>query len=326
MVVAGSRFSPAYGAGPTAPNPSAAPPMSSSPVPSRRESFAVGAAFALGAALCWSLAGVIVRGLDLPEIEIAFWRSLFMLAALLPLLWWKRAEARRDAVQSGRVLLASGALLAVTFVAFIVSLGMTTVANVLFLMGVGPFFTALLARVALGEAVRPATLAAMAVAAVGVATTVVDSVRVGDTAGLLVALVVPLAFAANTVLMRRHRAVGPLPALVLAALFSVVATLPFVRLGAIETGHLPRLLMLGPVQLALGLWLFTMALRRLPAAQAALLAIVEMALGPLWVWLVYAETPTPLSLVGGALVLAAVVGNGLAELRREIRPPPPAAP
>lgn len=284
--------------------------------PRRSTAFLVGAALALTAALFWSLAGVIVRQIDLPAVEVSFWRSVFMLLALLPVVLAQPRQLARDLAVDGWAYLASGCLLAVTFVAFIVALGMTTVANVLFMFAAGPFITAIFARLAAGEPARRATLAAAGAAFGGILLTLVDSLRVGDMAGLLVALIVPVAFSANTVLMRRHRTIRPLPGLALAALISALMTLAFVHWDGLELRHLPWLLLLGPMQLALGLYCFTRALRYLPAAQAALIGLLEIVLGPLWVWLAYGEHPGGLALVGGGIAVAAVVANGLAELRR----------
>jgi drug/metabolite transporter (DMT)-like permease len=285
-------------------------------IPTGRSTFLRGAALALAAAFFWSLAGAVVRQIDLPVIETSFWRSVFMLAAVLPLLLVRPAQLGRELATGGGALLLSGLLLAITFVAFIVAIGMTTVANVLFVMAVGPFITALMARAFLGEPLRATTLAAAALAAGGISLTLVDSVRFGQALGLLLAFLVPVAFAANTVLMRHRRSLPTLPGLAAAALISGLAVLPFVRLGALEMHHIGWLLLLGPVQLALGLFCFTRALRYLPATQAALIALVEMVMGPLWVWLAHGERPGGLALAGGAVVLTAVLLNGVAEMRR----------
>jgi drug/metabolite transporter (DMT)-like permease len=290
--------------------------MTALAIRSERSNFLRGAALAIAAAFFWSLAGVIVRHIDLPPVETSFWRGVLMAAAILPLMLARPAELRRAVAAGGWALLLSGALLATTFIAFIIAIGMTTVANVLFVMAVGPFLTALLARIVLGEPLHAFTLGAAGVAAGGIILTVVDSMRLGEPLGLALAILVPLAFAANTVLMRHRRSLPTLPGLAAAALLSVLATLPFVRLGALTSEHVGWLLLLGPIQLAVGLFCFTRALRYLPATQAALIALIEIVLGPLWVWLVHGERPGTLAVVGGAIVLGAVLANGLAEMRR----------
>ena len=281
-----------------------------------RSDSAIGIALALAAAGCWSLAGVIVRGLDLPAIDISFWRSAFMAAALLPLVLWRRRLVRQDMRHHPATLLASGTLLAICFVSYILALGLTTVANVAFVLATSPFLTALIALLWIGERIPSSTLVAMLVAGGGLALTVADSLKIGGLVGLGVALLTPLTFALNAVTLRRRRLAEPLAGLLLAALISAAALLPFVDFGAIAQRHLPLLLVLGPVQLALGLFFFTRALRYLPAAQATLIANIEMVLNPLWVWLVHGERPSTLALVGGGLVLAAVMADGVVQVRR----------
>ncbi len=278
--------------------------------------FARGAAFAVGAAVCWSMAAVVVRHLDLRDVEVSFWRSTFMFLALLPALVWQRRALAVDLALHWRGMLLSGFLLAVTFVSFIVALGLTSVANIMVVLAANPFITAFFAWVVLKERIAPLTLAAMAVAAGGLVLTVVDSVQLGQTAGMLLALLVPTAFALNTIFMRRARTASQLPTLAFAAVFSALMVLPFADPGAVEGRHLPFLLLLGPLQLLLGLWLFSRALRHIGAAQAALIGVVEMVLAPFWVWLAHGEAPTALTLIGGSVVIGAVVANGLVQLRR----------
>lgn len=280
-----------------------------------RSESAIGIALALAAAGCWSLAGVIVRGLDLAAIDISFWRSAFMAAVLLPLVLWRGRLVRQDLTRNPATLLGSGALLAITFVTYILALGLTTVANVAFVLATSPFLTALIALLWIGERIPRSTLMAMIVAGGGLALTVVDSVQLGSFAGLAVALLTPLTFALNAVTLRRRRLAEPLAGLLLAAILSALATLPFIDIGTLGPRHVAPLLVLGPVQLALGLFFFTRALRYLPAAQATLIANIEMVLNPLWVWLVHGERPSTLALAGGALVLGAVLADGIVQLR-----------
>ncbi len=278
--------------------------------------FLRGASFAAGAAVCWSMAGVVVRHLDLKDVDVSFWRSVFMFLALLPVLLWQRRALMTDLALGWRSMVFSGFLLAVTFVAFIVALGLTSVANVMVVLAANPFITALFARLGLGEKIAPFTLAAMGLAAAGLILTVVDSVQLGQAAGMLLALLVPTAFSLNSMYMRRNRTLSQLPTLAFAALFSGLLVLPFADFTALAARHLPWLLLLGPVQLLLGLWLFSRALRHVTAAQAALIGVIEMVLAPFWVWLAHGEAPAALTMLGGAIVIGAVVANGLVQMRQ----------
>lgn len=282
---------------------------------SKEQKTLAGVACAVAAALCWSLAGIIVRSLDLPAIDVSFWRSTFMSAALLPLVIWRRSAALLDLRENPATVIGSGVLMGVTFVTYIVALGLTSVANVAFVLATYPLFTALIAWLWIGERIARRTMIAMLAALCGLGLTFSDALKPTDLAGLAVAMILPLAFSGNAVALRRRRLREPMVGLLLAAILSALLALPFVDIGRLEGRHLPLLLVLGPVQLALGLYLFTRSLRHLPAAQAALIANLEMVLGPLWVWLAYGERPGTLALIGGALVLAAVLADGLGHLR-----------
>jgi len=272
-------------------------------------SSARGVAYAVMAATVFSTAGVIVRHIDLPAWDIAFWRSALLAVTIFPLLAWQHRTVRRDIHSAGAVLLLSGLTMAGSAVAFILALGMAPVANVLIVFGATPFITALVARLVLGEPLHPHTVATMAVAVAGLALSVAGSLRTGALAGMAMAFVVVLCMSANYVIVRRRRDVGMAPALALAGVISAAIALPFAAPGHLQPAHVPWLLALGPGQLAGGLLLYMASLRHIPAGRAALLGLMELVLGPIWVWAVYGEKPGDLTLAGGAIVIGAAAVN-----------------
>jgi drug/metabolite transporter (DMT)-like permease len=149
----------------------------------------------------------------------------------------------------------------------------------------------------------------MAAAVAGLGLSVAGSLRSGALPGMAMAFVVVLCMSANYVIVRRRRDVGMTPALALAGAVSAAIALPFAELGGLDAGHVPWLLALGPGQLAGGLLLYMASLKRIPAARAALLGLMELVLGPIWVWAVYGEKPGDLTLAGGALVIGAAAVN-----------------
>lgn len=279
-----------------------------------------GVAAIVAGALCWSIAGPVVRALAISPWDATFWRSVFMLAALLPLLWLWRRQVIRTLLVARWAIVLSGLLLAVTFNMFIVALSLTTVANTLIMIAMAPFATAVVLRIALGEAVPALTWIAMTVAVGGIALTVVDSLSTGGLLGVAVAAIVPLAFSLNTAIVRHYRTLNMLPAIALAALFSAFMALPFASPGELTINNLPLLVILGPIQLGAGLALFMWGVRFVPGAQAALIALLEIVLGPIWVWLIYGERMGDLGLLGSAVVLAAILANGAVEIRRQNAP------
>jgi len=198
------------------------------------------------------------------------------------------------------------AALAVASAAFIVALNHTTVAHVLFIQAIAPVLAALLARGFLGEPVPARTTVAMAVALAGVAI-MVGGPGGGDLAGDGLSLLMALAFAVSIVLSRHRRDVSMAPATCLAQVLLVVAFLPLADLGPLTGDDVVALGALGAGQIGLGLAFLTIGARLIPAAQVALISLLEVVLGPLWVWLSIGERPTAATLAGGAVVVVAVV-------------------
>jgi drug/metabolite transporter (DMT)-like permease len=273
----------------------------------------------LGATLCWSTAGVLVRKLDLKDgWEITFWRSLVMtlfIAVLLTIQYGNSVAARVHAV--GRSGIVAGALWALMYICFILALGHTKVANVLVLSGIAPFATALLGWVFLHERVPARTWLAMGAAFFGILIMFVDSIGSDGMLGNLIALAIPLAFAVNVILLRRTRAqIDMLPTLILSGLFSMAVTLPLawpLQAGAKDT---VLLVIMGVVQLGIGVLLMIRATPLLSAAEVGLLAVLETIFGTFSTWLVIGERPGHLALLGGTLVVVALVINELLGMRR----------
>ena len=283
---------------------------------SGESSAAIGVACAVGAAVAFSTAGVIVRRVDLPAWDVSFWRSLLMMLAIAPLLLWQRRATWIAVRNGGASLVASGIALAGSMVAFILALGLAPVANVLIMFGATPFVTALLARLVLGEPLHRHTLVAMAVGASGLVLSVAGSLRGGAALGMAVSFIVVLCISVNYVIVRRRRDVGMTPSLALAGLFAALVSLPFADPAAATLHALPWLLALGPGQLAVGLLLYIAALKRIPAGRAALLGLLELVLGPIWVWLFDGERPGDLTLLGGVIVIGSAATNVWLDSRR----------
>ena len=248
--------------------------------------------------------------------EVTFWRSLFTALALAVALTALRGPALWSGLlRSGRVLWASGLCWAVMFTAFMVSLTLTTVANVLVTMAIGPMLTAIFSCVFLGRQLPLRTWLAIVVAGAGISW--MFGAEAGNGASLLgslVACAVPLAGAANWTLLQRageFGAQGPdmLPALLLGALISAAVSLPLAWPLQASRHDLGLLALLGCVQLALPCLLVVRLSRQLPAPEVALLALLEVVFGVAWAWLWAGERLSSNVLTGGALVLGALVAN-----------------
>jgi drug/metabolite transporter (DMT)-like permease len=276
----------------------------------------LGSLCAIAAATVFSTGGVIVRQIGLPAWDVSFWRSVLLLATILPLLVWQRRAVWIDMRNAGAALVASAVALAGSMVAFILALGLAPVANVLIVFGATPFLTALMARLFLGEPLHRHTVIAMATAAIGLTLSVASSLQAGAALGMAVAAIVSLCMSANYVVVRHRRDVGMAPSLALAGVISGIVALPFVELRSVDSGQMAWLLALGPGQLAGGLLLYIASLKRIPAGRAALLGLLELVLGPIWVWAIDGEKPGDLTLLGGVIVISSAAANVWLDSRR----------
>lgn len=276
------------------------------------------------AAVCWSTGGLIARLVDTDPWTTVFWRGLFCAAFLVGVTALREGRRTPDVVLGmGATGLAMAVCFAIASTCFIMALHRTSVASVLIIQSLSPFMAGLLGWAWMGERVTGRTWAAMGVALLGSAIMVsryfYTAAAAGSLGGDLLAFTVALSFAAATVLLRRNRRLPMLPAAALAAaLASLVASFA-ARPGSADAGDLLLLALFGSGQLGLGMILFTTGARRIPVAEAALIAVLESVLGPVWVWLAIGENPGLPSLVGGAIVLAALAGHTLADLRLERR-------
>jgi drug/metabolite transporter (DMT)-like permease len=278
--------------------------------------YALGVALVASGALCWSFGGLVVRSLQASAWEVVFWRSFFMAVVVgLYLYGWRRQTALYGLRHATGAMFLSGLCLAGSFIGFILALKETTVANVLVMLASAPLMAALLARIVLREPVRWNTWIAMLVALAGVGVMVNDTLTSHGIAGSVLAIGCAACFAVNMVVLRARPDVDMMPTVVLGGLISSIITLPLAWPFPAPLAEVPWLAFLGVVQLGLGLVLFTIGLRYLPAAQASLVALLETVLGPLWVWLAIGEAPSAAGLLGGAMVLGALVANTLLEGR-----------
>jgi drug/metabolite transporter (DMT)-like permease len=177
--------------------------------------------------------------------------------------------------------------------------------------------TAILGRLVLGERVHPITWLAMSLALCGIALMVAEGLGSGRLLGNLVAFGAAVSFSVMVIAMRRARAVDMVPASCLGGVVGAAVSAPMVGSFAVSGHDLGLALLLGSGQLGAGFVLITLGTRRVPAAEVPLLALSEVVLAPLWVWLWVDEAPGGLTLLGGAVVLAAVLGQAVVRLRRE---------
>jgi len=289
-------------------------------------------------ATLWSTAGVVTRWLS-PEMqaegryEITFWRALFAALFVAGYLLLVRRDGLRPVLAAGRPGLLSGAMWGVMFTAFMLALTFTTTANTLLVLSLGPLLTALLARAVIGTPIAARTWTAIAAAMAGMALMFAYSGASGErfaathVVGMLIALAVPVASAVNLVTLQKVRAtVDLVPAVLIGGVLAAAVMLPFSLPLVGGARDIALLAALGFFQLGLPCVLMVHAARHLSAPEIALLALLEVLLGPLWAWLGAGEVPAAATLYGGGIVLAALVFNELAALRASRAASDPARP
>lgn len=267
--------------------------------------------------MMWSIAGVVTRHLEQARsFEVTFWRSFFTVLSLLVILpFFQGREVFGKIRHGGWALWLSGLCWSVMFTAFMVALTLTSVANTLVTMALGPFLTALIARAAIGHRIAPRTWAAIAIAGVGVAYMYGVQIEAGRFAGTLVALCVPIAGGINWTITQRSHAQGQgvdlVPAVLIGAGISSLVTLPLSLPFEASRHDIGLLALLGLVQLAIPCALAVVCARVLKAPEMSLLALLEVIFGILLAWVGAGEVPRTTVLTGGALVIGALVMNEL---------------
>lgn len=284
----------------------------------------------LGGVTCWSLGGMLVRlteGID--AWQIVLYRSLVLLLAMS--LWIFRIYGARSFAavgDGGWIAVLAGIAVGLASLSFITALFYTTVAQTLFMVGIAPFCAALLGWWLLGERVRAATWMAMAIALAGLAIMLGGGPGGGHLIGSGLALLSAFCFSCYSVLLRWGQNSDMTVAQIWNASFLIVFSLAALLLPiplreshgfealAIGWYNVPLVILMGTVQISLGMILFTRGSRTVPAAQLSLLALIEPALAPTWAWLAVGEVPATATILGGTVLISAVAVQVLLSTRR----------
>ena len=264
-----------------------------------------------------SFSGLVVRLLDAGPLVMNFYRALFLMGAILVLLFLRyRGAAIVRVIGVGWPGLMAGAMLAGAGITFLQSMTHTTVANTLFVLGGIPFVTSGLAWIFLKEKPGRPTLVTMIIAFFGIVIMIGEGFTIGSVYGNLMALMTTLFFSIYAVIVRFNRQVDMLPAILISTVLIMAMT------GLTQRGVLPiskddlwLCLLWGGVMSGFTSASFIVASRHIIAAELTIFMLLEFALGPVWVWLFVNEIPSTWTLTGGALVIVAVLGRSILEFR-----------
>ena len=285
-----------------------------------------GVILVLLAGACWSIMGLVVRFMEVASVaQILVYRSISLSPFLFVLIAIRTGGTPLQAIrESGLPGIYGGMTLVVAFAGGIAAIQLTTVANALFLFASAPFFAAILGRILLGERVRAGTWFAMSVGFAGIGLMVFEGIEPGYLWGSALAVLSAPGFAIFTIALRWRPGTEMLPVVFLGSIFSFGAATAFCLTSdigiIIPLNDIVLCLALGIFQLGFGLTFYTIGARSVPAAELALLSMLEVILGVFWVWLFLGEAAGLYTMVGGGVLLVAITGNALSGMRR--RPAP----
>ena len=262
--------------------------------------------------------GLLLRMVgDTPVWDVIFYRSVFIVIALgLFLLFKERGKLSSIFRKFGRSGWISTFLMTTSNLSFVIAINNTSVANTLVLVATMPFFSAILGWLLIGESVKPRTWISIFFAVIGIFVIFSGSFGGGNWLGDLLAVTTALLMALNLVVLRKAKERDvTVPALWVSGIFAAIIVLPVAQPLEINSTDLGYLAIMGLFIVPVSLVLFLRGARYAPAAEIALLALVETVLGPFWVWIGIGEEPSSMALIGGSIVIGAIGMNALLGIR-----------
>ena len=262
---------------------------------------------------CLSWGGLILRTFESASIwQILFYRSIFFLWVLIAfILLTYGKKTFKKIKEAGVPGLIGGLFLSTNFVAYMYSMMETTVANVVFIISTQTVFLPIVAYIFLKEKISPRGYVAIMLAMIGVTLMIGDSLGTGSLKGNLAALTIPINFSVLVLIIRKYPKVDMIPAIFYAGILSCLYGLLLLENFAISTKDIWLAFLLGVPQLAFGFIFITIGSRTTPAVMVGLLMLMESIFAPIWVWLFYNEIPPVSVLIGGIIILSAVVMKSL---------------
>ncbi len=262
---------------------------------------------------CLSWGGLILRSFESASIwQILFYRSIFFLWVLIAFILLTYGKKTFQKIKAAGIPgLIGGIFLSTNFVAYMYSMMETTVANVVFIISTQTVFLPIVAYIFLKEKISPRGYVAIVLAMIGVTLMIGESLGTGSLKGNLAALTIPINFSILVLIIRKYPKVDMIPAIFYAGILSCLYGLFLLEDLAISTKDIWLSFLLGVPQLAFGFIFITIGSRTTPAVMVGLLMLMESIFAPIWVWLFYNEIPPASVLIGGIIILSAVVMKSL---------------
>jgi len=276
-----------------------------------------GQAAIVGAAFFWSTSGLFIKLLDMHPMVIAGLRSLLGFIFLLAVRYISPPREKKK--NPPLVFCMCGLLLAFTIYTFVIANKLTTAANVILLQYSAPIWGAFLGWALAKEKPHWEHWTALVFIICGLMLFFRGSLDAGAFWGNALAIISGVFMALHTVTLRMMKDGDPRDAMILAHGITFVLSIPFIILypPAIKVTTVLPLLYMGFVQMGLASWLLSYGIRHTTAIQAMLLAILDPMLSPIWVLVITGERPTLWALIGGIIIVFAVVSSSIIGMRRQ---------
>jgi drug/metabolite transporter (DMT)-like permease len=281
-----------------------------------RNPHAFGMAVTLAGVLVFVPDALVLRLIGADMMTVAVWRGLqAALVFLVGVALLAPAALRnwRDSLRGVALLVA--ALEGAAMVLFCAAIGATSVANTLLILATAPFIAAVMSLVFLGERIDRATLLAIAAAFSGVAILASGSLGAGSIRGDLLALANAVCMAGFYVALRKAGQRNMFPAIALGYLAGSLLALPFASMEALVPAQIGWLVLSGAVILPGAIALLSLGPRYLTAPEVSMLTLLEVILAPLLVWALLGEDPGTRSLIGGGVIVLAILCHAMWRLR-----------
>ena len=262
-------------------------------------------------AFCLSWGGYIVRSFQDASIwQILLIRSLFfMIALVIFLISTYKKNTLKIFKDAGYPALIGGLVMSLSFVAYVYSMTVTSVANVVFIISTQTMFLAIFGYIFLKEKVSLICFISIILAMTGISIMVSDSISSGSLLGNIVALAIPINFSILVMIIRKYKNLDMVPAIFYSGVFSIIYGLFLSETFSFSNSDIFLGFLLGVPQLAFGFICITIGSRTTPSTTVGLLMLTETLFAPVWVWLFLNEIPPYSVLIGGFIIILAIIIN-----------------
>ena len=258
---------------------------------------------------CLSWGGFIIRSFEEATVwQILLLRSVFfMIALMFFLIVTYKKNTIKIIKDAGFPAVLGGLVMSLSFIAFVVSMSITTVANVVFIISTQTMFLAVFGYFYLKEKISLISLFSILLAMGGITIMVGDSLSTGSFLGNIVALAIPINFSILVMIIRKNKNLDMVPAIFYSGIFSIIYGLILSESFVFTSHDIFMGFFLGVPQLALGFICITIGSRTTPSTTIGLLMLTETLFAPIWVWLFLNEIPPLSVLAGGFVIILAII-------------------